>query len=145
MALLDSLAAKGLAFASKGVSDGKWFDASMDKLEGVASKLAPGEEARTKDAISTIRSTRSDFVHLGEDGFTAMVGFFAVNDKAKAQLVFLAQSAGLDDLFAASDQSTGDLVAAKAKVEDRKKTWASIASKLELTARILLPVLIAAL
>jgi hypothetical protein len=145
VALLDKLAEKGVGSA-KILLDGKWFDQLTSRADKIVGEISdPTIRVRAAEGLDVLRPLKGDLAHVGEEGLVAFVGYLGLGQKEKARLLYLAQSASLDELFATSNNSTNEIVKAKAEAERRKEAFLNVAQKLGEVALRLLPILLAAI
>ncbi len=114
-----------------------WFDILL------ASK-AP--TTQTAEALKVIEQNRHYLEGLGEVGFASVMTQMAGGNWDKAVEVYLIYHASLDELLAASRQTTVDLLEAHRQAEENRKKILQILMNIGiLTAKFILPLLIAAI
>lgn len=132
---------------------GDWFDQLVAKArarvnaEGAdPAPLPTGTRGAIIGALDSLEGHKQDVLHLGAYGLTALLAQIALGRTNEAVLVYLRETATLEELLAASQASNEDLArrtaerkAAVAKAIEVIKTIGS------LTARYALPALLAAL
>ena len=122
-----------------------WFEKFEDRATEVIEGLPPGVAAHAGVTLKAIMERREAVKHLGVEGVTALVTHIGLGQRADAEdLLFLEKEASVDELLAASEASTAEVVADKDNAEARKQVAFDLLSAVGATAaRSLLPVLIA--
>lgn len=106
--------------------------------------VALGARNGAEEAIKLLQRRKSDLMHLGRFGLTAVLANLAVGRVDEAADLYLRKQASLADLLAASIANDEASIAKKAQIQEAKRKAINILKEIGgLTARYALPLLLA--